>query len=86
MQAPQESGSYLPCPTTMSAERTRCTPVRTPVFGISGTAGLEEAVIFMVIVRVGQWLMASCQAPTQVDKAPTVASVLPNPPPLNSGE
>lgn len=45
-------------------------------------------VIFMAIVLVGQWLMASRQAPAQVDKAPTVASgtVLPQPAPPNSGE
>jgi hypothetical protein len=29
--------------------------------------------IFMVIVLVGQWLMASRTAPAQVGKAPTVA-------------
>jgi hypothetical protein len=43
-------------------------------------------VIFTVIVLVGQWLMASRQAPAQLDKAPAVASVLPQPPPQNSGE
>jgi hypothetical protein len=45
-------------------------------------------VLFMVVMPVGQWLIASRQSPAQVDKAPMVSSgtVLPHPPPPNSGE
>jgi hypothetical protein len=45
-------------------------------------------VIFMVIVLIVQWLMASHPAPTQVDKAPASASstALPQASPASSGQ
>jgi hypothetical protein len=45
-------------------------------------------VIFMVIVLIVQWLMASHPAPTQVDKAPASASstALPQASPTSSGQ